>query len=93
MSFDIHVTAFSWSLSLLPHFLVDTYVVFYVCFDGEQHNFLICTQSIYLLNFFLNIVEIMDVPIKVAVQYSHRLSNIPHDNKAGPRTWQDSLML
>ena len=25
----------------------------------------------------------MDVSIKVAVQYSHRFSTIPHDNKAG----------
>ena len=27
----------------------------------------------------------MDVPIKVAVQYSHRFSTIPPDNKAGAK--------
>ena len=32
---------------------------------------------------FPNIVAIMDVPIKVAVQYSHRFSTIPLDNNAG----------
>jgi hypothetical protein len=52
-------------------------------FDGGQHNFLICAQSNCLLKFFINIAEIIHVPIEVAVQYSHRFSTIPPDNKAG----------
>jgi hypothetical protein len=52
MIFDIRVTAFSWPLSMLPYFFGDTYVVFYVVFDGDQHNFSICAQKQLFPKFF-----------------------------------------
>jgi hypothetical protein len=51
-------------------------------FGVGQHIFFICAQSNFFLNFFLNIVAIRDVPIKVAVQYSQRFP-ITTDNRAG----------
>jgi hypothetical protein len=40
------------------------------------------TKQNYLVNFFPNIAEITDVPLKVEVQYSQRLFTMPPDNKA-----------
>jgi hypothetical protein len=48
-------------------------------------------QSNYLPKFFLNIVEIMDVPIKVAVQCIQGRFSSPNI-KAGTNEWQGSLM-
>ena len=40
------------------------------------------TYLIFFLKYFLKVNAIIDVPAKVAVQYNHRLLNMP-DNKAG----------
>jgi hypothetical protein len=51
---------------------ITTYVVFYVDFGGGGTYSLTANESNSICqNFFLNIVEIMDAPTKVAVQYSH----------------------
>jgi hypothetical protein len=64
---------------------ITTCVVFCVVFGRGATYFLTMYTKQFLLNFFLNIAEIMDVPIKVAVRYSHRFFTIPPDIKTGTK--------
>jgi hypothetical protein len=52
MIFDIRVTAFSWPLSLLPHFSLLHMLFFMSFWCRTTYIILICTQSNFFLKFF-----------------------------------------